>query len=95
MNFTKLYPLNAKAIKKTLGCYEIKPISLRQGRGSLKGSISLMVRVEDAQEVASICANLGMVNTLGKNPIVRPTSQNYYDFGSLYMSEEMYKEINE
>jgi hypothetical protein len=91
----KVHPLNAKAIKDAFKCYEIKTISCKQrSTGSLKGSINLVVKTTDAVEVASICANLGIVNIFGKLLKVLPTSKPYYDFGSLYMSDEMHKELN-
>ena len=94
MNFSKLHNLNAKSIKNTLKNYNIIPINCRQNNGSLKGSISLVVKIEDATKTATFCSEFGLVNTLGKNPIVRPSSNTYYDFGSLYMSDEMFKELN-
>ena len=94
MNFWKLHNLNAKSIKKTLKNYNIIAINCLQNKGSLKGSISLVVKIEDAIKTAAFCSDFGLVNTLGESPIVRHSSNTYYDFGALYMNDEMFKELN-
>jgi len=92
----KLYKLNAKSIKKALVSYGVKVLRCKQGTGSTKNAINLVVKFEDAEDTLNFINEFGMVNVVGKLPRigVSKSVRTYIDFGNLYMSAEMFNELN-
>ena len=95
MTTTKTYGLNAKAIKKALIREGVKVLSCKKGTGSVAGSANIVTSSDNLKETVAILANFGIVTRRGQALKAAKTSQNYFDFGYCYMSEEMYNEINE
>lgn len=94
---TARHQLNAKGMKKALKCYGIKVLRCAKGSGSLRDAVNIVVVNENLTEVVSVLNELGVVGSTGK-PVkiygtVNPKNE-YFDFGSCYMSDEIHKEIN-
>lgn len=94
MTTTKTYELNAKAIKKALQNEGVKVLACKKGTGSVSGSAYIVTSSDNLEETVAILANFGIVTKRGQALKAAKTSQNYFDFGYCYMSEEMYNEIN-
>ena len=91
-----LNKLNAKSIKKALLSYGVKALRCANGKGSTKNATNIVVKLEDAEKALNFFKEFGIVNTLGNLPTIgfsrNPLS--YKDFGNLYMSDEMFNELN-
>ena len=91
-----LNKLNAKAIKKSLISCGIKVLRCKNGAGSTKSATNIVVDFKDAEKTLSFFKEFGIVNCLGNLPSIgfskNPLS--YKDFGNLYMSNNMYNELN-
>lgn len=93
----KVYPLIAKNIKKGMINSGINPVWCRQGHGSVKKGINVVVNVCDLKETIMFFKNLGIVDMLGheiKMPKLSRT-KGTFQFTTLYMSKEMYNELQE
>lgn len=95
---SKLYPLNAKAIKSSLKREEVKVYSCKKGTGTTKKATYIVVDVKDAKKAVSFLRNIGVVNTLG-NPIkingIITKKEGFYSLGACYMDERTFIELNE
>ena len=91
----KIYKLNAQAIRKALKNYGIKVRRCAQGTGSIKNAALIVVDAEYVSETIAFFNEFGIVNILG-NPHRMPAIRfGTADFGSCFMSEKMYKELND
>ena len=91
-----LNKLNAKSIKKALLSYGVKALRCASGKGSTKNATNIVVKLEDAEKTLNFFKEFGVVNTLGNLPTIGFSSNplSCKDFGNLYMSDEMFNELN-
>lgn len=91
-----LNKLNAKSIKKALVNCGVKVLRCANGSGSSKDATNIVVKYEDAEKALNLFKEFGIVNCLGNSPTIgfskNPLSCK--DFGNLYMSNEMFNELN-
>jgi hypothetical protein len=90
----KLYPLNAKSLKKSLKDYGVKVYRCKQGQGSVKNGVQVVVAESDLNKVAEFFLNIGVVDCRGNVPTGGQTVLGQTELSYLYMSEEMYNELN-
>ena len=94
---TKLYPLNAKAIKAALRRENVKVYSCKRGTGSAKNATYIYVDYSNAVEAVSFLRNIGVVDCLNKPLTIlgRITKiEGVFNIGACYMDIDTYKEIN-
>jgi len=95
---SKLYPLNAKAMKTSLKREGVKVYSCKKGSGASKKATYIVVDVKDAEKAVSFLRNIGVINTLG-NPVkingVITSNEGFYSIGACYMDERTFIELNE
>lgn len=91
-----LHKLNAKSIKKALLSYDIKALRCKQGSGSTKNAVNIVVKYADADKALNFIKEFGIVNVLGNTPEIgfSKSVRTYVDFGNLYMSAKMFNELN-
>lgn len=95
-NKENLYSLNTKAIKKAMknsmidvkSCYQVS-------RGSSKGATTITVATIDAGTAVEFFKNLGIVDCMGKRINLLKCSRDEYTFTSVFVSQEMFDELND
>jgi hypothetical protein len=92
---TKLFPLNAKAIKAELKRNGVHVFSCKQGKGTTKNAIYPVIDFKDAAIMEELFLNLGVVSCTNK-PIKagKKCASGVYSIGACYMSPEMFQELN-
>ena len=93
---SKLYPLNAKAIKTTLKKEGVKVYSCKKGTGSSKNATYIYVDYSDAEYSCDLLKNIGVIDCLG-NPISImgkiTKKEGVCSLGACYMDEQTYIEV--
>ena len=94
---SKLYPLNAKAIKASLRKEGYKVYSCKRGTGSAKNATYIYVDYSDAIEAASFLKNIGVVDCLNKPLTILgkiTKNEGVCSLGACYIDEQTFNEIN-
>ena len=91
----KLYPLNTKAIKKAMKNHGIKVIHCYRGKGTTKNATMINIDAADIDKALHFFNEFGIVSCTGTKHFKMKSNGGLYRIGSCYMTEAMYKELNE